>query len=792
MLSVRKSNRPYLILFFLFAFPNMWAETDFGLLRERLRENVTLGRLDYDASDPDMRAYIDGIAADAARYESSMRFDTTFLWDDMNLLTGVPQYTPFHVHYSYMRLHTMARAWAYPHSPLYHNYSLLHDIRYGLALLYNIAYNENTPICGNWWEWRIGNTWDYANIVSILYEQLTPEEIHRFDLGGSRHVRQFVKHGNLTFANQADVCRNLMMIGVLTDNEQDIRDAIEYSVPAFVDNTSAEVRAQANLSHDSILREQRRYQHNTIVWKKEGLYEDGTFIQHIAIPYIGTYGMQMISLLAMMQVLFADTDFTIPQPIIDILPVWITKTYLPAIYRGEIMLMFMGRGNARDPYHSARVCALNILDCCPLIEDSLLRNRIERTTRDMIACDKHYSSPYANLAPLPVNKPRVERALQQKGNEDYSDRFSIVLAAGDRLIHETGLFRFSLAMSSNRIGKYEAFVRPTKSENTTGWYTGDGMTYLYTPDDPAQYKQYIPRLNPYRVPGTTVDLLQREPCASGMILFDHSPAAPDIARAGGVMMQGTYSSAMMQLLGARSQLVAKKSWFCFDKEIVCLGADICLSDDREVITTVENRQYTRNMSINGKDIGTPSEQLFRKVQYAYLDRTGGYVFPDKNDVFANVSDRGFNELWISHGKAPQDESYAYILLPKMSEKEVKRYACKPDIVILKNDNEAQAVKHKPSDIIAVNFWKEANVAGVGCDGMAAVMVRAVGDTLYLNVAEPTWLRDSVTMTLNGVYEMAKPAKNVVSIETIGYKTKIIINTHYLMGMTSEIVLHKMR
>lgn len=758
-------------------------------MRQNFRDHCALGSLDYDPAQPEMRAYLDSLSAQAQDYWHTMRKDTCFLWDSLNLLTDVPAYTPFHVHYSYQRLETMARAWAYPGNSLYANADLLRDIRFGLSLLYRYAYNENTPMCGNWWEWRIGNTESYSNIVSILYDELTPEEINRFNLGGARHVRHFAQHGNMTYANLADICRNLFLIGVLTGNEEDINAALQCAIPAFVDRTTPEQRGAANAAHDEILRTQSQYQHNTLVWKKEGLYEDGTFIQHIAIPYIGTYGQSMIHLTATLVAVLDGTGLGVPDAISQVLPAWITKTYLPALYKGEVMLMFMGRGNARNPYKSARSMALDILESSVLIADTATRRRVQHICADMIATDRHYASIYQNMEPLPVYKPLLDEALAMADNSAEPDVFSIVLAAGDRVIHQTPRFRFGLAMSSNRIGKYEAFIRTDKSENNYAWYTGDGMTYIYTPNDPMQYWQYIPRMNHYRVPGTTVDLLPRDFCASNMILFDHQPKIADVGRAGGVTLDNKYASAMMQLLASRSDLMAKKSWFCFDDEVVCLGADIHLDAQREVITTIDNRQYARPMYINGQPVGTPHERVFSSVTTAYIDSTGGYYFPKPVMLHANISGNGFNELWLSHGNAPQDESYQYVLLPQMSKNEVLQYSRQPQIKVLCNTSALQAVTETTLGVVAANFWKAGSLGDLYSDGVAAVLCRYSGDTLFLNVSDPTWDRASQTFTLKGTYRLlsSKPDDNV-RVSTDGEQTQIHLSTVNRLGMTQQLVL----
>ena len=60
-------------------------------------------------------------------------------------------------------------------------------------------------------------------------------------------------------------------------------------------------------------------------------------------------------------------------------------------------------------------------------------------------------------------------------------------------------------MSSSRTGKYESI----NGENKKGWYTGDGMTYIYLHvNDYAS--NYWKNINYYRLQGTTVTNAKRE------------------------------------------------------------------------------------------------------------------------------------------------------------------------------------------------------------------------------------------------------------------------------------------
>ena len=50
----------------------------------------------------------------------------------------------------------------------------------------------------------------------------------------------------------------------------------------------------------------------------------------------------------------------------------------------------------------------------------------------------------------------------------------------------------------------------------------------------------------------------------------------------------------MKLISNENSLKANKSWFFFDKEVVCLGSCINSEEESEVETIIENRLVTDN------------------------------------------------------------------------------------------------------------------------------------------------------------------------------------------------------
>ena len=772
---------------------------EFDLMRQRLRESIVLGQTTAP-SDPAaaaaLKSYYTSLTSQALNYQQTMRKDTTILWNDLPKLHDTPAFLPVHINACYSRLLDMARAWGYPDCSTYHNEQLKEDIRYGLSLLYRYCYNGKSKKQGSWWEWRIGIPWNYGHIVSILYDELTQDEIRQYEEGVGNFTRSFMKHGDLTWANKASICRNVMILGILTSNKADINDALEYAIPAFYDDATPQKRMSAIRKQDNYTRRQRSLRNVSILADKEGLYRDGTFIQHSSIPYIGTYGVEIIQMAGYMQQLLSGTEFVIPEKISEMLPIWINNTYLPAIYHGEMLLMLMGRANASDPYSKARNIALAIMNAAELISDETERTNALATAANIIAHNEHYSSVYSGLSPLPVYIPVVEKAMQLATGEGGDRAQSILWAAGDRVIHTMPTWRAALSMSSNRIGKYESFLTPTARQNTTGWYTGDGMLYLYLPTDLKHYNQYMQDADPYRLPGTTIDVIEREEIQCVQPAYGNPANAPALARSGGATDANlNISTAMMQLVGGASNLTAKKSWFFFDKEVVCLGADINLDANREVITTIENRRFKHPLSLSiGKGLnnfnGVATEQA--NIKWAALRDICGYYFPAPATLQVRQTKQGNTEIWLSHGNQPQKADYCYVMLPTMDVAQTNSYAAAPEVAILSNDENVQAVR-KGDNIYGIHFWKSASIdidgLNVSADGMAALLVEKEGEELNMFVAEPAWEERKQVITLSGNYRLAEePADTKVTIKQKNGNTILTLNQHQKLGTTTRLHL----
>ena len=67
-------------------------------------------------------------------------------------------------------------------------------------------------------------------------------------------------------------------------------------------------------------------------------------------------------------------------------------------------------------------------------------------------------------------------------------------------------------------------------------------------------------------------------------------------------------------------------------------------------------------------------------------------------------------LWLDHGTRPDSASYAYVVIPAVTEGILSRYAAKPEVEILANTADIQAVKNNSLGISQVVFYQPGTIA----------------------------------------------------------------------------------
>jgi chondroitin AC lyase len=262
------------------------------------------------------------------------------------------------------------------------------------------------------------------------------------------------------------------------------------------------------------------------------------------------------------------------------------------------------------------------------------------------------------------------------------------------------------------------------------------------------------------------------------------PALPhwkEIAKKGrrdytGGVSNGEYGAAAFDFSSPHDSLSARKSWFFFDREYVCLGTAIHSEADYPVATTI-NQCLLQNKVVvktkNGTQTLDSGQHQLNDVSWVMHDSIA-YLFPAPVSVnISNVTTTGnwrqithqawatnatvqkdLFTLWLNHGLKPNAASYAYIVIPSITASAVEPYSRKADIVILTNTAEMQAVQNKRLQVSQVVFYQPGTIIlspGIRLTAKSPcmVMIRMNGNRVErLSVSDPTQKLQSLQFQIN--------------------------------------------
>jgi chondroitin AC lyase len=257
----------------------------------------------------------------------------------------------------------------------------------------------------------------------------------------------------------------------------------------------------------------------------------------------------------------------------------------------------------------------------------------------------------------------------------------------------------------------------------------------------------------------------------------------------GAATDGKYGTVAFDFQSPHDPLIARKSWFFFDDEYVCLGAGISCKSRSMPVSTTLNQCLLRGdviVSSNGENkVIDKGEKEYENVNWIYQDNVG-YIFPEPSSVHIKNSEatgswwrinrqtdspKGEIKLdvfkaWIDHGKRASEESYAYIVVPSASVEELEQNKSKNNIVILKNTPEVQAVKHLGLKMCQAVFYKagEIQISGdltMRCETPGIVILKANSKGMELTVSDPN--RELGKMYLSVSSKIEKGGENFTAV-----------------------------
>lgn len=660
----------------------------------------------------------------------------------------------------------MAKAYNLPNNKYYHNEELKKKIIYALDWINENAYNNKVEQYGNWWDWQIGIPGRLNDAVILMYDDLSEKQIKNYMDAIQKFIPRIDPGGkHFTGANLADTCLNKLLQGVISKDPKKIKEASDGIVSVF-----------------------------NYVTNGDGFYPDGSYVQHGVIAYTGSYGAVLINKVSNLMYLLEGTPWAIKSKNKDNIYKWIFDSFDPIVYKGYVMDMVCGRSISR-PKDNGYNKTSGIIE--GMMKLSMISD--EATSRKILSLVKEWANEASSVIDFGTKFKSINSTNKfykmmkdksivptKQGEHDYE------LNMMDKTIHERANYSLAISRSSSRISKYEFMNK----ENLKPWFQGDGMTYLYNSDLTQFSEDFWPTVDPYRLPGTTIDTRKR---ADKKILEGVDPASSlqdqvyyeltNSNWSGGSSL-GKYGVSGMKISNKHDALTANKSWFMFDDEIVALGSGITDKDNYGVETIVENRKIKKDGSnkfvVNGKtevnSLGDKGE--VKNAKWAYLqgnnnDSSIGYYFPKGEDINLIRDKRNGNWLdinkgnasidkkvsnnyltmYINHGKDIKNKEYSYVLLPGKSEKQVEEYSKNSKIEILRNDDKVSGVKHNGLNIEAANFWVDGkNTSGsITSNKKSSIIIKEDKDkVLNIAVSDPTFKGDKISVEIN------KPGVKVIS------------------------------
>ncbi|MBQ1261232.1 MAG: hypothetical protein IIX96_04395, partial [Clostridia bacterium] len=513
----------------------------------------------------------------------------------------------------------------------------------------------------------------------------------------------------------------------------------------------------------------------------DGYYEDGSFVQHWFFPYTNGYGRGMYSISAKLPYVLSGTEYAYIPQITENQYRFALENMRYAICGENLTAANAGREICREGRTEKTVGAhVETLALIAQYAEGEKKNRIESEIRYFM---KLTGKSFVDNVAFPL----MQYITEIYNNEDIVPAEPLkcvkVFGSVDRIFKYGERFSAVVANSSNRICRYEAI----NNENMTGWYMGDGMLYVYTPDYDFD-TDFFNKANRYRMPGTTVNGSERMPKSYTGVwsIFNKYPTACGVS-------SGDFGLSMFELGYPEpdgdhnlfdTDITARKSNFFFDDEIVCVGTGIKDSSGLPVETVLDNRlvRDTDKLYISGKEV-TPTpvgkiEDLTPSKVYPtdtkvvskdiYFDNMGGYLLEEESNIRYRIYDneKKYLEMTLPHGENVSDGEYAYTLVPNVSREYFDAYKTAHPVSIECMSNTAHVAKKVAAGAIGYAFYEGDTACGITSSGIAAVMITVEDGELCINLSDPSHTQKNIRLSI--CLDTVKKLLGINEISAISY------------------------
>ena len=686
----------------------------------------------------------------------------------------------------------IVKAYSTPGTKYYKKEEIKTQVIDALDWLYDNAYHENLPELGNWWQWEIGIPKKLNEILAIMYDEVPKDKKIKY-LKASQYFQPYAKwsafspsasyssasHKRIsTGGNRIDTSLICFIRGVLMEDRTQILDGL---------NSVAEV--------------------GKIVTEKDGFYKDGSFVQHDNVAYNGTYATVLFDGLGMILELIDGTEFKIESPEINNIYDSILKGYSYLMINGGVNDSVSGRSISRD--NSSEIeRGRDLVSSITLLSSKApkeYRNDLYSMIKKIVLDNNFYS--VIKKESKPKIKNILENIMADENIKPLKVEGTKIFGAMDRAVYTNSKEgKVVLSMHSNRIANYETM----NEENLKGWYTGDGMTYIYGKDS-SSFVEFWPTADMYHLSGVTNSINKMENKAGER---REKPTVSPKKFVGGVET-GDVAFVGMDFISWNNKTTAKKSWLMIDGAVLALGSNIT-STDGEIHTTIDNRILKKGkIYIDGKELNKNStikdpKNLTINFNENYPNENIGYKIINSPELNINFTEnkgswkdiggtldteivKQYFSVYLNYGKDPKDETYAYVILPMFSKDEVENYDTSR-FKIEKLDDKAHIVRDAKTDIVAINFWNdgENEFEGIKTKYPLSIIKDEKDGTLKLYVSDPTQAQnENVSLEINGKYKLIEKSSDKIFVKTENGVTKLNLDLKN-NGSTEKIELKKIK
>lgn len=285
-------------------------------------------------------------------------------------------------------------------------------------------------------------------------------------------------------------------------------------------------------------------------------------------------------------------------------------------------------------------------------------------------------------------------------------------------------FQTAVRYHSERNANQEA---PHNREGIRNHFRGDGACMLSVTG--REYSDIAPIFDFRMIPGATTPILPYDSIGAwGDVQVIDSPV-----KFAGAVADSIYGAVAFDFISSRGDLRARKGYFFFDDEYVCLGSAINGVSPYDIATTVEQCLSPDGEFQEESGWFSHAGNSYHIIQGEALAdmgrRKGRWSNCVENAEHADIETEGtVFTLYINHGVSPKNASYAYAVCPGATANKAHSFE------IIANDSKIQSVASKDGKLIYIIFYEPATLDSpfgkYHSDQSCIMMIREGKETVY--------------------------------------------------------------